>query len=114
MNGRRKMRTRDWIYSSMYVAVGLLSVLTAEGLAMLVVTECWPLVLVVPILIASPVLFEKVFKELIDWVFPRNATSPRGPDSNGDTPVVRLLSLPFGVALGVVFALLGWTDAVFW
>ncbi|VVT00605.1 conserved membrane hypothetical protein [Roseovarius sp. EC-HK134] len=114
MNERRRTRTYDWIHSSINVAIGILIVLVAEGLARLVSTEFWPLALVIPILVACLVLFEKVFNGLIDWEFPKETDSPRKFDSKGDTPIVRHLSLPIGIVVGLLFALLDWTDPVFW
>lgn len=114
MSERRRMRSCDWIYASINVAIGILFVLAAEGLAQLVTTEFWPLAVVAPILIAGLVLFEKVFKGLIDWEFPSKAQSPRKSASKGAPPILLLLSFPFGIAFGVILALLGLTDTAFW
>ncbi|EAQ23912.1 hypothetical protein [Roseovarius sp. 217] len=111
MREPRRTQIDDRIKTIINVVIGVLVVLVADGAARLGTTELWPLAVVMPLLVAGLVLFEKVFNRLIDWEFPSEVQPARKSKAQGFARFARLLSLPVGIAIGLILALFGLTDA---
>lgn len=113
MSKRRRMQLGDWVNAVINAAIGLFLGLAADGLARLFNSEAWPLAVIIPIVFAGLFLFSLMFDRLVDRVFPSGVRPARKPHADGGTPLLRLLSLPAGFALGVILAQFGLADAVF-
>ena len=57
-------------------------------------------------------LFDNAVTKFFDWIFPNGIKPAMTAPAKERKPLVRLLSLPSGIVLGVLFAALGLRDAL--
>jgi len=81
-------------------------------LEQLATTAFWPLAVVIPLLFAGVFLFSWVLDMLTDRLFTIGVRPARTPKEEGRTPLLRLLSLPVGLVLGVALARLGLDETI--
>lgn len=96
--------------SAVNVVIGVLLGVAINGLVQLMFTGAWAAVFNIAVL--SAVLFFIVFlhDRLGKKLFPSGIQPARGSEGERKTPLVRRLSLPAGVVLGVFFTSLGLDD----
>ena len=111
MRNRRKMILGDWFNSAVLCIVGLYLGLVVHGLSQLVGTVFfWPLLFFFMIMWAAIYLFDNVINRVFDKVFSNGIKPAKNPTAKERKPLIRLLSLPFGIVLGVILAELGLRD----
>ncbi|MHA7923564.1 MAG: hypothetical protein ACX936_00095 [Marinobacter sp.] len=99
-----------WASSAVNVVIGVLLGVASNGLVQLMFTGAWAAVFNIAVL--SAVLFFIVFlhDRLGKKLFPSGIRPAREPERARKTPLLRRLSLPAGLVLGVVIASLGLDD----
>lgn len=113
MTERRIMQVGDWFNAAFNLAIGVLLGSAADGLVQLATTASWPLAVIIPLLFAGVFLFSWALDAVTDRLFIIGVRPAHRPKEDGRTPLPRLLSLPVGLVLGVVFARLGLDDTIF-
>ncbi|MFN4131065.1 MAG: hypothetical protein ACK4GC_14815 [Paracoccaceae bacterium] len=116
MAERRRMTASDWLNSGFNLAAGLFLGLAVNGLAGLVADGTWQLALIIGVVGAVSVLllfaFDGLVGGLIERIFPSGVRPARSAQEKDRKPLARLLSLPAGIALGVVLARLGLSKTI--
>ena len=112
MSERRSMQIGDWFTAAINLVIGVLLGSAADGLVQLATTAFWPLAVVIPLVFAGVLLFSWVLDLLTDRLFAIGVRPARKPKEEGRTPLLRLLSLPVGLVLGVALARLGLDDTI--
>lgn len=98
------MSIGDWVNSALNLVIGLLLGWAAYGLLGLVTTAFWPLIIVIPALFLGVLLLDSGLARVFERFLPtgiKPAATPRRK------PLPRRLSLPLGLAFGLVAAWLG-------
>ena len=106
------MQVGDWANAAINLVIGVLLGSAADGLVQLATTAFWPLAVVIPLLFAGVFLFSWVLDMLTDRLFTIGVRPARTPKEEGPTPLLRLLSLPVGLVLGVALARLGLDETI--
>jgi hypothetical protein len=106
------MQVGDWANAAINLVIGVLLGSAADGLVQLATTAFWPLAVVIPLLFAGVFLFSWVLDMLTDRLFTIGVRPARTPKEEGRTPLLRLLSLPVGLVLGVALARLGLDETI--
>ena len=106
------MQVGDWANAAINLVIGVLLGSAADGLVQLATTAFWPLAVVIPLLFAGVFLFSWVLDMLTDRLFSIGVRPARTPKEEGRTPLLRLLSLPVGLVLGVALARLGLDETI--
>lgn len=104
------MRTIDWFNAAVNVVVGVLLGIVIAGLVQLVTTGFWLVAILIPTLFAGLLLFDGLIDGLIDKVFPSGIRSARKPQVQRRAPLLKRLSLPVGIVVGVALAQAGLGD----
>ena len=112
MENRREMQVGDWANGAAIFAVGVFLGLAIYHLAQLVGTAFWPLIVIIPVLFGGVFLLNLKFDNLIDRIFPNGIKPARKPHAKQRKPLVLLLSLPTGIIIGVIGAMLGLGDVL--
>ena len=111
-NGRRSMQVGDWANAAVNIVLGVFLGVVIDGLLQLATTAFWPVAVIAPLLFAGVILLERVTDKLIDPIFPSGVRPARKPRAKGRKPLLRLLSLPVGLIVGMALARLGLGDAI--
>ncbi len=98
------MNIWDWANSATNLVVGLLLGWAAYGLVGLMTTAFWPLAIIIPVLFLGVLLLDSALNAVSEKFFPGGVKRPRIPRQK---PLGRRLSLPLGLAIGLVVAWLG-------
>ncbi len=101
------MKPGDWFNAAVNLVLGVLLGLVIDGLAQLVTTAFWPVVVIIPLLFFAILLFDGLIDGLVEKVFPRGVRPARKTRPAKRTPLPRRLSLPVGLVLGVALARFG-------
>jgi len=109
---RRRMQAGDWFNAAINLLVGLLLGSFVDGLVQLVATGLWLSAVIISLLSGGLFLFMLVFDKVTDPLFPIGIRPAPTPQVKGRTPLLRLMSLPVGVLLGVLLARLGLDDKI--
>lgn len=109
---RGNMRANDWFNTALNIVMGTLLGIVVAGLGQKLATNFWLTVILTLILVAGFLGFNGLIDGLIDKIFPSGIRSARKPQARRRTPLLRLLSLPIGIVLGVALALLGLGDSL--
>ena len=107
MNKQPSMQFGDWINAGFNVVLGVLLGVIIDSLAQLLTTVFWPVAVIMLLLFAGLFLIESALDKVFDW-FLRGGIRP-APKSQPKKckPILRLLSLPISLVLGVALARLG-------
>jgi len=109
---RRRMQAGDWFNAAVNLLIGLLLGSFVDGLVQLVTTGLWLSAVIITLLFGGLFLFMWVFDKVTDPLFSIGVRPAPKPQVKGRTPLLRLMSLPVGVLLGVVLARLGLDDKI--
>ena len=113
MGNRRKMVLSDWFNSAGLCIVGLYLGLVVHGMSQLIGTALfWPILFIIVIMWGTMCFFDNIISGVFDWMFPNGIKPATGPPTKERKPLARLLSLPSGIVLGVIFAELGLRDTL--
>ena len=113
MQNHRKMHLGDWFNSAGLCIVGLYLGLAVHGLSQLVGTVFfWPVLFFIMIMWGAIYLFDNVITQVFDRIFPNGIKAAKNPTAKERKPLALLLSLPFGIVLGVILAGLGLRDTL--
>jgi small-conductance mechanosensitive channel len=97
----------DWILAAMKFVIGMLLGVALNGLIQLVASGAWVAVLNLVVLFVALFLIVKLHEWVGEKLFPSGIRPARSSKKGRKNSPVRRLSLPVGLALGVVFAELG-------
>lgn len=100
----------DWINTALNLVLGVLLGNVIAGLVQLVATGFWVLAILMPVLFAGLLLFGGLIDGLVDRVFPSGIRPARKPKARRRLPLLRRLSLPVGIVVGVALAQVGLGD----
>ncbi len=109
------MEAADWLNAAVNAVIGLLLGLVLHGLMQLVTDGAWGMALIVVMLGVAMLLliyFDGLIGRLLDRIFPSGVRSAATPAQDDRKPLVRRLSLPAGLVLGVILALFGRADTI--
>jgi hypothetical protein len=109
---RRSMEIGDWGNAAFNIVFGVLLGVLAHSLAELFTATLWPLAIVIPIFFAVVFFIEWLSDKLFDRIFPSGIRAARHSKPEGRKPLMRLLSLPVGVGIGIALAQLGFGDQI--
>ncbi|MEQ8366858.1 MAG: hypothetical protein RIB61_09130 [Roseicyclus sp.] len=112
MSDRRRMDPFDWISAAFVVALGVMFGILADNLARLSAATFWPVLIFSVASVFGVLAIDRAVSWLSERVFPSGIRTVRSPKPEGRRPLGLLLSLPAGVALGVVLAALGYDRAI--
>lgn len=104
---RRRMQAGDWFNAVVSLLVGVLLGSVVDGLVQLVAAGLWQSAMIITLVFGALFLFMWVFDKVTDPLFSIGVRPAPKPQAKGRTPLLRLLSLPAGLLLGVVSARLG-------
>ncbi len=107
MSARRPIHEGDWINIVFNLLIGSLLGSAAYGLVQIATTAFWPVALFILIAFGGVFLFEIITDRLFEKVLPSGIRPARNPDDHERKPLVRVLSMPVGVVIGVGLALAG-------
>jgi len=113
MRKRPEMEPGDWLSASFNGLIGVFVGFVVYGLLQMVVGGSWLMAAIITVLFAGAFVVMEFIDKLFDLVFPspiiRRAkkTAPRRPK-----PLLLALSLPAGLVLGLILALLGLDRAI--
>ncbi len=107
MSDRRRMRIGDWLNGAAFLAIGVFLGLAADGMAGLAGTAFWPMIIIIPVLFGGVFLFLLFFDRVVDRIFSSGIKPASRPRTKDRKPLVLLLSLPTGIAIGMIGAQLG-------
>ena len=106
------MQLGDWLNAAVNLVIGIFLGIAIDGLALLLADGLWLLALFILISVGGLLLFNG----LLDMVFERLFPSGIRPAPNSQTqtpkPLLRRLSLPVGLVLGVILARLGLASTI--
>lgn len=107
MSERRKMGVGDWFNAAINVLIGVLLGSVVYGLVQLVAGGSWMMAVILVLFGGGLFLFMVLSDKLFDRLFPIGIRPAKNPQPQPPKPLLRVLSLPLGLILGVVLALLG-------
>jgi hypothetical protein len=102
----------DWMLAAMTFAIGVLLGVALDGLIQLVASGAWIAVSKLAVFFVALFLIARTQEWLGEKLFPSGIRPARTPGRDRKTSRVRRLSLPAGLALGVIFAELGLKDVL--
>lgn len=102
----------DWFNSLCNIVIGLFLGLATHGLANLIGAGLWVSALILVVPFALLMFFDQTLDRLFDRLFPSGVRPARVPAPSRRKPLIRTLSLPAGVVLGVLAAALGLSDVI--
>lgn len=102
----------DWLNSFCNVVIGLFLGLATHGLANLIGAGLWVSALILVVPFALLMFFDQALDRLFVRLFPSGVRPVRVSTPSRRKPLVRTLSLPAGVVLGVLAAALGLSDGI--
>jgi hypothetical protein len=100
------MEFGDWLQAAVNVVLGVFVGIVVFKLTQLVVSGAWLMALILVVLGVGYVLFVQLADRLFDWIFPSGIRTV-GKRTNQPKPLLRALSLPAGLLLGIALAGLG-------
>jgi hypothetical protein len=100
------MELGDWLQAAINVVVGVFLGIAAFALTELVVSGAWLMALLLVVLGVGYFVFVQLADKLFDWIFPSGIRTV-GKRKNQPKPLLRTLSLPAGLLLGVALAGVG-------
>lgn len=103
-NEESAMKAGDWFDAVINVGIGVLL-----GVAM-AASGSWFVAVLIPLLAAVLFFYMSLFDRLIDKVFPSGIRPAHKSKKVRKAPLVKRLSLPLGLVLGIVLAALGLGD----
>jgi hypothetical protein len=109
------MKAADWLNAAINAVIGLLLGLVLHGIVQLVTDGAWGMALIVVMLGVAMLLliyFDGLIGRLLDRIFPSGVRAAATPAKDNRKPLVRRLSLPAGLVLGVILALFGLADTI--
>lgn len=106
MNERRSMELGDWLQAAVNVVLGVFVGIVVFGLTQLVVSGAWLMALILVVLGFGYFVFVLLADKLFDWIFPSGIRTV-GKRKHQPKPLLRALSLPAGLLLGIALAGLG-------
>jgi hypothetical protein len=106
------MTLGDWLNSLINVVLGMFLGMAALGLANLIGAGLWVPAILFTVPVVLLMFFDQGLGHLIDRLFPSGIRPARVPAPPRGKPLVRTLSLPAGVVLGVLVAALGLSDGL--
>jgi hypothetical protein len=116
MSERREMEPLDWMSAAFNVAIGLFLGLALSGFVELVADGFWFLAVAAAVIgggaALALIIYDGLFRRAFDWIFPGGVQPAANPAPRRRAPLVRLMSLPSGILLGVVLAQLGLTQTI--
>jgi hypothetical protein len=112
MGDRRKMRTGDRVNGAVILVVGLFLGLAIDGMIRLVGTGFWPVAVIILILFRGVFLFELAIEGLFNRIVPSGIKPASQPKAKERKPLVLLLSLPAGIAIGMILSRLGLSETL--
>lgn len=104
------MRIIDWFNSAVNIVMGVLLGIVIAGLAQLITTDFWLVAILIPILFAGLLLFDGLINGLLDKVFPSGIRPARKAQVPRPAPLLKRLSLPVGIVVGIALAQAGLGD----
>jgi hypothetical protein len=112
MKESRRMQASDWFNAVINLIIGLLLGSFVDGLVQLVATGLWLSAGIITLLFGGLFLAMLVFDKVTDRLFSIGIRPAPRQQVKGRTPLLRLVSLPMGVLLGVLLARLGLDDKI--
>jgi hypothetical protein len=106
------MRPGDWFNAVINVVMGVLLGILIDCLVQLISTDLWPAAVLIVVLAAVLMFLDSWIDVLFDKVFSSGIRPAHKLKKVRKAPMVRRLSLPSGLVLGVVLAGLGLGDRV--
>lgn len=107
MGERRNMGVSDWINSAINVVIGVLLGSVIYGMVQLVAIGAWLTDMFMLLIFGGVFLLMVLSDKLFDRLFQTGIRPAKTPQTKRPKPLLRVLSLPSGVILGVVLAVLG-------
>jgi hypothetical protein len=101
-------RIGHWANALVNFVIGVLLGVAINGLARLMLSGAWVAVFTLLALFAALFLIVWLHDRLGETLFPSGIRPARKPRRGRQTPLFRRLSLPLGLVIGVVLAVLGW------
>ena len=96
----------DWANSAVNLVIGVLLGWAAYGLIGLLTSAFWPLAIIIPAMFLGVLLFDSALSHVFEKILPIGV---RPADNPVRKPWPRRLSLPVGLAVGLVLAWLGFS-----
>ncbi len=103
---RRSMRAGDWFHAAVNLAIGTLLGSAAHGLLQLVVSGAWVMAAIGVTLAVVLYLIVIAVDRLSDRLFTLGVRPPHPALASGKKPLPRVLSLPAGLVVGLLLAVL--------
>jgi hypothetical protein len=100
------MEPGDWLQAAVNIVLGVFLGIVVSALTELVVSGAWLMALILVALGAGYFVFVLLADKLFDWIFPSGIRTV-GKRKNQPKPLLRTLSLPAGLLLGIALAGLG-------
>jgi hypothetical protein len=94
----------DWTNSAINLVIGVLLGWSAHGLIGLTTSAFWPLAILIPALFLGVLLLDWYVDAISERLFPTGVKPATTPNRK---PLARRLSLPSGLAIGLIAAWLG-------
>lgn len=110
MRHRRSMGLWDWINSAAFLAMGVFLGLAVNAMVQLVGTPFWPFIVIIPLLFGGVLLLDDLLDRLTGRILPGGVKPAPESHPKARRPLVLLLSLPMGLAIGLIGAQVGLGD----
>lgn len=107
---RRHMSVFDWLNAAALLAVGLFLGLAIEKLLQLHGFAFWVTGIGTFLMFGAVILLDWLIEWLFERVFPSGINPSKKQKAIGRRPLALLLSLPFGIIIGILGAQLGLSD----
>ena len=106
------MRAGDWLNGLDIIVIGVFIGLALDSLLQLSGKVFWIAAIGTPVLIGAVFLFGSIFDRLIDRMFSSGFNKSPNPKAKEPKPFALLLSLPVGIAIGIMGAQFGLGDVL--
>jgi len=106
------MEMGDWFNAAINLVIGILLGSVINDLLQLVASGSWHMALVILFLAAGLFLFIVLSDKLLDRLFQIGIRPAKTPQAPRPKPLLRVLSFPAGLVLGVVLSALGFDRAI--
>jgi hypothetical protein len=106
MQERPSMEPGDWFQAAINGVIGVFLGIATHGLVQLVAIGAWWMALILVVLGVGYFFFVQLADKLFDWIFPSGIRTV-GKRRGQPKPLLRVLSLPAGLLVGIALAGLG-------
>ncbi|MEM9320857.1 MAG: hypothetical protein AAGA70_17910, partial [Pseudomonadota bacterium] len=106
------MSATDWISAAVNLVIGFFLGIAAMALLALIQSGAWLIGLFIVAAIGTVFLFANALDGLSNRLFRSGVRPPKNPARTASKPPLRRLSLPLGLALGVLVERLGMSGTI--